>query len=126
MRANQKGATFIEGLVVTVIVLVVIGFVGVCIASIAGLRSPTSGQHTGIVTSVEQNGVIWKTYSAYIKTSAQATQEDRYCVTNPAVVVQLQQDADAVKEVTVHYGNGLFIWWSECKGADESIITSVE
>lgn len=125
MKYN-KGATLIEGLVLTVFFGVIAIIIASIVLLIIGFKSPTSGQHTGIVTSVEENGIIWHTWSAYIKTSAQATQEDRYCVTDPAVVAQLQADADSVREVTVHYSNGLIVWPTECKGDDESIITSVE
>ncbi|MDE2022427.1 MAG: hypothetical protein KGI71_05965 [Patescibacteria group bacterium] len=91
------------------------------------IMSPTSeGQHTGIITSIEKNGLFFHTWSAYVKTSAQSTQEDKYCVIDPAVIAQLQKYADSVTEVTVHYSNPLMVGVWNCQSNDESIITSVQ
>lgn len=124
MKTN-KGGTVIEVLVALVIILVVVGgLIGILFALIGG-GVPNSGQHTGIVTSVEQEGIIWHTYKAYVKTSAQSTQEDAYCVTDPQVVTALQNDADAIKEVTVYYSRGFFVGPWSC-GGESSIIRSVK
>lgn len=123
MKNKSKGSAGIAVLV-TLFVLFILGLF--VFGIFYNWKTPSSGQHTGIVTSVEQNGLIWHTWSAYIKTSAQSTQEDRYCVTDPAVVAELQKYADGVTEVIVHYDNRLLVPVQQCKNDDQSIITSVE
>lgn len=121
MQNKNRGFSVIEVIVSIVIVVVF----AMAVLTLIGFKEPSSGQHTGIVTAVEKNGIFWPTYSAYVKTSAQSTQEDQYCVIDPAVIGQLQSDAQAVKEVTVSYNNGLFVWPWQCGSSDESIITAV-
>jgi len=38
------------------------------------------GQHTGYVTAVEQDGLIFHNYRVYFKTDNSSSQEDVYCV----------------------------------------------
>lgn len=117
---------FIDDHIGWVIMLGVGVFVGIItILILIGIGSPNNGQHTGIVTSVEQTGIIFKTWTAYIKTSSQSTQEDAYCVTDPHVISQLKSDATSVKEVTVNYSRGIFMPITECNG-EGSIINSVQ
>ncbi len=120
MKKN-KGVTLIE----TIVIIAILGIFGLIFLAMIGGGIPNSGQHTGIVTSVEKEGIIWQTYGAYIKTSAQATQEDKYCVTDSSVVAQLQDDAQQIKEVTVQYSRGFFVWPWQC-GSESSIINSVK
>lgn len=44
------------------------------------IETTTNGKHTGIVTAIEDNGLIWKTTTVYFKTSAYTSQEDTYCL----------------------------------------------
>lgn len=75
-KGTTSGGAEIGFLIIAVIVLF-------CTAN---LHIPNSGQHTGYVSSVEQSGIIWKTWTAYIKTDPQSSQEDAYCVTDSYVV----------------------------------------
>jgi hypothetical protein len=88
----------------------------------ANLHIPNSGQHTGYVSSVEQSGIIWKTWTAYIKTDPQSSQEDSYCVTDPSVVDQLKSVATQRSSVTVYYSVPLMTWKWQC-GGEQSIIS---
>lgn len=121
MKNKKRGITVIESLVI----LTIIGIVVTVVLSSIGLNKPNSGQHTGIITAIEQHGFIWRTTRAYVKTSAQSTQEDEYCVTDPTVIAQLQDDAANTREVTVYYSGGLFIWPWQCTG-EGSIINAVK
>lgn len=128
MKQYNKGASFIGvvvGIIIAALVLWGIFALGKFLF-FTTYMTPSTGQHTGIVTSVEQTGFWFHTWKAYVKTSATATQEDQYCVIDPAVVTQLQDAATAVKEVTIKYSNPAFIPASQCKSSDESIIRSVQ
>ncbi len=97
----------------------------VCItlAFTANFHIPNSGQHTGYVTSVEQSGIIWKTWTAYVKTDPQSSQEDSYCVTDPNVVRDLQSAATEKSSITVYYSVPLMTWKWHC-GWEQSTIVS--
>jgi len=90
----------------------------------ANLHVPNSGQHTGYVSSVEQSGIIWKTWTAYIKTDPQSSQEDTYCVTDPNTVTALQSAETEKSSVTVNYSVPWMTWKWQC-GGEQSIIQSV-
>jgi len=73
-----------------------------------------SGEHTGIVTASENTGIIWHTDSAYFKTNAQSSQEDKYCVTGPSFYAQIQAAQSSQKEMTITYSNPLIVWAWQC------------
>jgi hypothetical protein len=91
---------------------------------IASFRAPNAGQHTGYITSVEESGYIWKTWTAYVKTDPQSSQEDRYCVIDPSVVNALQSAAIGKTPVTLYYSISAVTWKWQCDG-EPSIIRSV-
>src|ERR1035437_1435824 len=82
-----------------------------------------NGQHTGYVTSVEQSGIIWKTWRAYVKTDPQSSQEDSYCVTDPAVISQLQNIEQNKESTTINYTSPFLVWKWQC-GGESAIINS--
>ena len=86
-------------------------------------HSPAQGQHTGYITAVEKAGLIWPTWTAYLKTDTQSSQEDRYCVTDPNIVTRLQSAQQSYSRVTVSFSNGYIMPPWQCAGGDESIIT---
>ncbi len=45
-----------------------------CWGVISHIGATNQGEHTGYVTAVEQEGLIWKTWRAYIKTDPQSSQ----------------------------------------------------
>jgi len=73
--------------------------------TISHLGAMNNGQHTGYVTAVEQEGLIWKTWRAYVKTDPMSSQEDSYCVTDPSVVSQLQSIETSRALVTINYSS---------------------
>lgn len=97
----NKGFTLIEGLVIFLIVSMVLFIVAMPFVTIRYQTS--SGEHTGYVTAVEKNGIIWKTGRAYVKTDTMSSQEDKYCVIDPDVYQQLQQYAATKTHVNVYY-----------------------
>ncbi len=94
------------------------------VANFAIFQTPDSGQHTGFVTSVEKTGFIIQTYTVYIKTDPQSSQEDSYCVTNPNTIIDLQNFEKERLPVTVFYSAPLVLWKWQCAHTD-SIINSV-
>jgi hypothetical protein len=104
-----------------------IGLIAIIVIAIlctANFHIPNSGQHTGYVSSVEQSGIIWKTWTAYIKTDPQSSQEDTYCVTDQNTVTALKSAATNRGSLTVYYSVPLLTWKWQC-GGEQSIIQSV-
>ena len=82
----------------------------------------TSGMHTGVVTAVEYNSnIIWDANLVYFKTNTESSQEDVYCVNDPNVKSQLQQDANSKKIVTIYYKNNFLFWKWDCNGGSTII-----
>lgn len=114
------------------VVAIVVGFLVLILlivwpiaTEIVGYHYQTgAGDHTGYITSVEKNGVFFKTGTAYLKTSTQATQEDAYCVIDPSVYDQLQADSVSGVHVNVHYHSWFAAGIANCDG-EGAIIDSV-
>jgi hypothetical protein len=119
MKKQFNRGTVDEGLGIVFLVLAIIFFV--CTAN---FHIPNSGQHTGYVTSVEQSGIIWKTWTAYIKTDPQSSQEDTYCVTDSKTVTALQSAETEKSSVTVNYSVPWITWKWQC-GYEQSTIQSI-
>ena len=113
----NSGEAGVQAIVLLAIVTIVLFFT-------ANFHIPNSGQHTGYVSSVEQSGIIWKTWTAYIKTDPQSSQEDTYCVTDPKTVITLQSAETEKSSVTVNYSVPWMTWKWQC-GYEQSTIQSV-
>jgi len=103
-------------------------FVVVCIALFVYLfsvfQTPDSGQHTGYVTAVEKTGIVFQTWTAYIKTDPQSSQEDTYCVTDSHTISDLQTYEKDRTPVTVYYSTPILLGSWQC-AHPASIIHSV-
>lgn len=98
----------------------------VFILPFTGLHIDTgSGEHTGYITAVERNGLIWKTGTAYIKTDVSSSQEDLYCVIDPEVYAKLEELSRTQSKVTVKYHSWLVAGITNCNG-EGAIINSVK
>lgn len=121
----KKGISVIE----VVITLAVLGITFVVILGILGaalgFRTPNNGEHTGYVTAVEKEGIIWRTDRAFFKTNTQSSQEDAYCVRSPAIVEQLKTKQEAGDRITILYGRSWFVWPWQC-GNESSIIQGIK
>lgn len=91
---------------------------------VSHIGAANNGQHTGYVTAVEQEGIIWKTWRAYVKTDPQSSQEDVYCVKDAQVVYDLKSTEESRALVTVSYASPLVVFKWEC-GGESSIIQSI-
>lgn len=115
---NFGCGTLVFGGIALVILLVIL-------FSIFGFHVNTgNGQHVGYVTSTETNGIFFKTHRAYIKTDTQSSQEDSYCVIDPAVFAQLGTFADQKAHVEVKYYSLMSAGISKC-GGESAIISAV-
>ncbi len=93
-----------------------------CIEDVGG----SDGQHIGVVTSVERlKNFTWDSTIAHIKSDAESTQEEAYCVETLEVEKQLIDAAKNKKRIIAYYHNDLFMMRWECNGG-ESIIWKVE
>jgi hypothetical protein len=108
-------------------------FIGIFIAAVVigtpifigfkGLHIDTgSGKHTGYITAVEKTGVIYKTYTVYVKTDAQSSQEDKYCVIDPQLVGTLLEKSKARSLVTISYQSYLIAGLTNCSGEADVIV----
>ena len=91
---------------------------------IQGLGTTSGGRHTGFVTAVEDNKLLYHSTLVYFKTNPMSTQEDRYCLGNQSIKGVLEAASMNQSKVTVDYGNDLIMWKWDCWGG-ESIITGV-
>lgn len=119
MLSQQQRAMSKARGIFALIVLALVGW-----GTISHIGATNNGQHTGYVTAVEQEGLIWKTWRAYVKTDPQSSQEDSYCITDLNVVSQVQDLEKNRTLATVNYASPWLVWKWQC-GGEGSIIKSV-
>jgi hypothetical protein len=90
---------------------------------ISHIGATTEGQHAGYVTAIEQHGLIWKTWRVYVKTDPQSSQEDTYCVTDPAVIIELQYAEQYRMPTLINYYSPYLVWKWQC-GYESAIVVS--
>lgn len=84
------------------------------------------GSHTGYVTSIETNGIIFKTYSVYFKTETESSQEDRYCIIDEELKNKLAKYQKEKKLITIEFFDWIIRGVKYCKSGDIAIISGVE
>jgi len=116
----------------TIIAVLIISFILVAILlpiifmNSLFIETTRNGHHTGTVTAVETNGVIFKTNAVYFKSDSQSSQEDSYCVIDPLVKEKLEQSAKTKRTITIIYKDYLFIGVNKCGLVGNGIIIGVE
>jgi len=91
---------------------------------LAGCGNVSNGSHTGYVTAIEKNGLIWKTGNAYFKTSLESTQEDYYCVEDEDVYKKLEEASREKRNITISFSEEIIVAPWRC-GGSTVIITNV-
>jgi len=86
------------------------------------IKTTDDGEHTGTVTAVEKNGIIFKTYSVYFKSDAQSSQEDIYCVIDEELVKNLKDKAINKTKITIQYIDYFIIGYKYCAGEPAIIV----
>lgn len=103
---------------------IVLSFIAIILVGINGLNIGTgSGEHTGYITSVEKNGLIFKTGRAYVKTDLQSSQEDMYCITDESLYKELEVVSRSKEPVTLKYHSKLIYGATNCS-SEGAIIDS--
>lgn len=92
--------------------------------STIGHKQLGEGQHFGYVTAVSCDGLLWYTCSAYIKTDAESTQEDHYCVADPTLLEHLRNYGESGHRVKISYTEHLN-WSPGCAWTSDHTIRSV-
>lgn len=73
-----------------------------------------NGTHTGYITAVETNGIIFKTVSVYVKSDVSSSQEDIYCLIDKSLIDILKQKEESKEKVTVYYYDYFVTSIKEC------------
>jgi len=80
------------------------------------IKTTDDGEHTGTVTAVEKNGII------YFKSDAQSSQEDIYCVIDEELVKNLKDKAINKTKITIQYIDYFIIGYKYCAGEPAIIV----
>lgn len=122
---NKKAQSTIFILVTVMIVIIMILCAVIMITGIP-IETTRGGTHTGYVTAVEENGMIWHTYRVYFKTDAQSSQEDSYCLTDTNLIETLKNVEEDKQKVTITYNSYFMNGISHCGFDTVAIITGVK
>jgi hypothetical protein len=122
---REEPTTSIGFIAVLILFLILTGVFIFC--SIVSIPIEDSrGQHTGFITAVETNGIIFKTDRAYVKSDVSSSQEDMYCIIDDTVKQQLEQASINKDKVTVYFYDWIFRGWNNCKEVETAIIYKIE
>lgn len=128
VRMYAEDVLDIVGAVVVALLLLVVGVfvVGAPIVSQTMEWHETGGgQHVVIVTAVENEGAVWRTWTAYVKTDAESSQEESYCV-RPGdaerLIPLLRAASETRARVVIDFETYLFVDWSECSTGQAAIV----
>ena len=125
---NKKGQ-ILAGMVVFVVFMFFAG-IAFCILAPAFnsdmkfVKTTSNGEHTGTVTAVETDGMIWHRNIVYFKTDVSSSQEDVYCVETKELRDKLAQYARDKTEITITYDDYFLIGYGLCDG-QSGLITGV-
>lgn len=123
---NKKGQSgrLLFGAVIFLVVLIGIGCGHLIIN---GWHYETgSGEHTGTITAVELDGLVWKTYSIYFKTDTQSSQEDHYCVMDDSLIPKLKELSQSKAKVTISYVDYFLFGEKYCGDSEIAVVTGVK
>ena len=92
------------------------------IVPFTGLHYETSsGNHSGYITAVQNQGLIFKTWRAYVKTDLSSSQEDIYCVENEETAKKLEVMAENKEKGTFQYKQYFSAGITLCDGEGDII-----
>lgn len=97
------------------------------ILSVTGYIETTSnGRHSGQISAVEKNGIIWQTWDVYVKSDISSSQEDKYCVEDASLIPQLQSLSENRNKTTLLYRDEFMVAPWRCGNDEVGIITGIE
>jgi hypothetical protein len=115
---NTEEKLFFIGAVLVPVFLVIYLVFG----SIFGIHYETGrGNHSGYITAVQKQGLIFKTWRAYVKTDLSSSQEDTYCVDNEETAKKLESMAENKEKGTFQYKKYLFAGMTLCEGEGDIV-----
>lgn len=128
MNNKQQGLTIIEALVLLAVIGIILTIAVSIIAPffLHNFIETSKGNHTGYITAVEHNGLIWKKGRAYIKTDVSSSQEETYCVIDDNIYNQLEQKSQNKEKVTVEFKDYFIRGWTKCGDGDVGVITGIK
>lgn len=110
--------------IIVIILMVILFSVGIFLV---GLHIETNdGEHTGYITAVEKSGLFFKTYTVYVKTDTQSSQEDMYCVIDDSIIPELKEKSGKKEQVTVVFMDYVSAGISNCGSYNAGIITGLK
>ncbi len=56
--------------IVAMLIMIIVSLLSGCIETM------NNGKHSGQITAIEKEGVIWKTYTVYVKSDISSSQEE--------------------------------------------------
>lgn len=86
--------------------------------------SNNQGQYKGYVTAVEQNGSLFKGWTAYLKTELESSDVDVACINrdDQALVSRLQKASEDKESLVLRYRGEIQFPIGVCPGADWMIV----
>lgn len=107
--------------------LILIVLISIVLASSGCIEILNNGRHSGQITAIEKNGLIWKTGTVYVKSDISSSQEDRYCVEDESLIPLLNNLSQTRERVTLLYRDEFYKAPWRCSLSDTAgIITGVE
>lgn len=92
--------------VMWILLLILFAVLAICVTSLLPFAIETGyGTHTGYITAVEQESILGRNYSVWVKTELASSQEDKYCVRrdDAGLAEDLRQLSVSRERVTVSY-----------------------
>ena len=105
--------------------IILVGMIIVLTLLSGCIETIIDGKHSGQITAIEKSGLIWKTYTVYVKTDISSSQEDVYCVEDLSLIPELEKLSGDRQKVTIIYRDEFFKAPWRCNQY-EPIITGVE
>jgi hypothetical protein len=90
------------------------------------IETLSNGKHAGQITSIEKEGLIWKTYTVYVKSDISSSQEDTYCVEDQGILPELYQASKDRAKITLLYRDEIIVAPWRCGSYNGGIITGIE
>lgn len=112
--------TNIKKTTITIAILFLLVLFSGCIETLS------KGKHSGQITAVQKEGLIWQTWDVYVKTDISSSQEDKYCVEDESLIPQLYTLSENRTKITLLYRGEFYTAPWRCSDTRAGIITGIE
>ena len=107
-------------------IVILMLILAIILASSGCIETLSNGRHAGQITAIEKEGLIWKTYTVYVKSDISSSQEDIYCVEDLSLLPELNHLSKERQKVTLIYRDEAIVAPWRCGTYNGGIITGVE